>query len=193
MANKSENIFFALLGDCTASKNENESFDDEVIKCGLEETQKLNEKYNKNIEDYLPKFNFLYRRRKWNSSEKCYLGWERKRGLIYEFNEFILNGTNPFRINTINREKLPEIKYIITLDSDTNLSLGTGIELVGAMSHILNEPVVENNIVKEGHGLLQPRIGIDLESTRTSLFTKIYAGMRRNRFLYKCYIRHISR
>lgn len=101
LANKSENMYFALLGDCTSSKNENEDFDDEIIKAGLEETDKLNKKYNKNFDVDYPKFNFLYRKRTWNSSEKCYLGWERKRGLLCEFNDFVIKGNNPFRINTI--------------------------------------------------------------------------------------------
>ena len=221
LANKSENIYFALLGDCTSSKNEKEEFDDEVIKAGLEETDKLNKKYNKNFDVDYPKFNFLYRKRTWNPSEKSYLGWERKRGLLCEFNDFLINGNNPFRTNTIQnyvgasptvyassvtnkfeqlmdvsaRENLQNIKYIITLDSDTNLSLETGLQLIGSMAHILNEPVLDEskNVVVQGYGIMQPRIGTDLESSRKSLFTKIYAGVRRNRFIYKCNIRYISR
>ena len=205
LANKSENIYFALLGDCTSSKNENEDFDDEIIKAGLEETDKLNKKYNKNFDVNYPKFNFLYRKRTWNPSEKCYLGWERKRGLLCEFNDFLINRNNPFRTNTIQnhvgagpvsaRENLQNIKYIITLDSDTNLSLETGLQLIGSMAHILNEPILDEskNIVVQGYGIMQPRIGTNLDSSRKSLFTKIYAGVRRNRFIHKCDIRHISR
>ena len=192
LANKSENLYFALLGDCFSSKNENEKIDEEIINVGINEIEKLNKKYNKNGESNFPKFSFLYRKRTWNSSEKCYLGWERKRGLICQFNEFLINGNNPFKANTLVGVGLdrPTIKYVITLDSDTNLSIETGLQLIGAMAHILNEPVIDENknIVKEGHALLQPRIGIDLESARKSLFTKIYAGVRRNRLIYKCNI-----
>ena len=216
LANKSENMYFALLGDCTSSKNENEDFDDEVIKAGLDEVKKLNKKYCSSFDKNYPKFNFVYRQRTWNPKEKCYLGWERKRGLLCQFNEFLVDGINKFRINTItnyvttlSKEKVQEkntselnsnfisnrIKYVITLDSDTNLSLETGLELVGAMAHILNEPILDKNknIVVDGYGLMQPRIGINLRNSRKSLFTKIYAGLRRNRFIYKCYIRYISR
>lgn len=195
LANKSENIYFALLGDCTSSKNENEEFDDEVIKTGLEEIDKLNRKYNKNFDVDYPKFNFLYRKRIWNSSEKCYLGWERKRGLLCEFNEFLVDKNNKFRVNSMLDKKIADIKYVITLDSDTNLSLETGLELIGAMAHILNEPVLDENknIVVDGYGLMQPRIGTNLEASRRSIFTKIYAGLRWNRLIYKCYIRYISR
>jgi len=186
LANKSENIYFALLGDCTSSKNEIAKFDDEVIKTGLEETEKLNKKYVKNFDEIIPKFNFLYRKRTWNASEKCYLGWERKRGLLCEFNDFLINGNDPFRINTlvgvdahIDPKIYNNIKYVITLDSDTNLSLETGLELIGAMSHILNEPILDENknVVIDGYGIMQPRIGTNLNSSMKSLFTKIYAGL----------------
>lgn len=189
LSNKSENIYFALLGDCTSSKNEIEKFDDEVIKAGIEETEKLNKRYAKELNEEIPRFNFLYRKRTWNAGEKCYLGWERKRGLLCQFNDFLINGNNPFRTNTLvnhvgtgivsTRENSYEIKYIITLDSDTNLSLETGLELIGAMAHILNKPVIDNNtnIVIDGYGLMQPRIGTNLEASRKSIFTKIYAGL----------------
>ena len=95
----------------------------------------------------------MYRNRVWNAGEKSFLGWERKRGLLCQFNDFIVNGVNSFRVNTIaNEEKniCNKIKYVITLDSD-----------------------------------------IDLEASRKNLFTKIYAGLRRNRFIYKCCIRYL--
>ena len=216
LANKSENLYFALLGDCTSSKKKEEEFDDEIIRTGLEEVEKLNNKYKQNLEE-LPKFHFLYRNRVWNEGEQSYLGWERKRGLLCQFNEFLVDGINSFRINTIvgtlpmgdledkntlqanvgaDTSAFPHnIKYVITLDSDTNLVLGTALELIGAMAHILNKPVLNDkkDAVIKGDAIIQPRIGINLEASRKSLFTKIYAGVRRNRLLHKCYIRYISR
>jgi len=173
LANKSENIYFTLLGDCTTSKNEKEPFDEEIMQAGQEEAKKLNEKYAKNEKEI---FYFIYRNRIWNESEKCYLGWERKRGMLCQFNELLLTGKNPFRVNTI-KQKL-NIKYVITLDADTNLVLGTAKELIGAMAHILNKPFLDKhkNIVIDGHALIQPRVGVDLLSSRKSLFTKLYAG-----------------
>lgn len=200
LANKSDNLYFALLGDSTASKNENEDFDDEIITAGIKEAEELNKKYNKNFDEDFPKFNFLYRKRIWNPSEKCYLGWERKRGLLCEFNEFLINGTNHFRANTLvgaggPDEQKPNIKYVITLDADTNLVLESAIQLIGSMAHILNEPILSQNkdVVIDGHGIIQPRIGIDLTASRKSLFTKIYAGLRWDRFICKCHIRYLSR
>ena len=182
IANKSENIYFTLLGDCSSSKKEKEDFDDEIIKSGIEECNKLNAKYP---DANFPKFNFVYRKRLWNKSENCYLGWERKRGLLTQFNEYMLGKRpNCFSENTLEMVKdsgkqLPKIKYIITLDSDTNLVLNTGLELVGAMAHILNKPILneEKTLVIDGFGIMQPRIGIGLLETRKSIFTKIFSGL----------------
>ena len=178
LANKSKNIFFALLGDCTKSKNEKEKIDNILIKTGIEEAKKLNEKYS-NEDDLFPIFHFLYRQRTWNPSEECYLGWERKRGLLCQFNDFLMSGNNTFLTNTIEGNKVPNIKYVITLDSDTNLLLESGISLIGTMAHILNKPILNETKDKviEGHGILQPRVGINLKSSRKSIFTKIYSGI----------------
>ena len=177
MANKSDNIYFALLGDCTAGKNEKEPFDEEVVSTGIEEADRLNKKYPDNN---FPKFHFLYRKRTWNTAEECYLGWERKRGLLNQFNEYVLGKSkNEFLANTIEKcEKIPKIKYVITLDADTELCLNTGLELIGAMAHILNKPVLNHkqDLVVDGHALIQPRVGISLLDVQKSYFTKLYAG-----------------
>lgn len=186
LANKSENIYFVLLGDCTSSQKQSENFDREVINAGKEEIKRLNEKYpNMN----LGKFQFLYRKRTWSAGENSYLGWERKRGLLTQFNEFLINSKNnkksdtPFLVNTIEEyleqnNVLPNIKYVITLDADTDLVLNTGLELIGAMAHILNKPVLnkEKNVVIDGYGIMQPRVGVNLTASKKSLFSEIFAG-----------------
>lgn len=191
LANKSKNLYFALLGDCSAGPNKEERFDKEVMEEGRKQVEILNKKYSKEEvfeeENSFPKFHFAYRKRNWNGEEECYLGWERKRGLLNQFNEYLLGKIeDPFLVNTI--EKRPNIKYIITLDADTELVLDTGIELIGAMAHILNKPVLneEKDLVIEGHALMQPRIGITLEAANKNLFTKIFAGSRWCRRLCQC-------
>ncbi len=183
LANKSKNLYFTLLGDCSQSSIKEEKFDEEVIKEGKKQVEKLNEKYPN--EDF-PIFNFIYRERQWNEKENSYLGWERKRGLLNQFNQYILNQKNQFKTNTIqenlkneqSKQILKNIKYIITLDADTDLVLNTASELVGAMAHILNKPVIDEqkNIVVDGYGIMQPRVGINLDISYKTLFTKIFAG-----------------
>ena len=176
LANKSENLYFALLGDASASKSEEESFDIEVIEEGKKQAAYLNKKYQ---EEDFPKFHFLYRKRKWNQKERSFLGWERKRGLITEFNEYILNPSkDDFRENTLRDKKTPQITYAITLDADTNLVLNSGLELIGTIAHILNRPILskDGSHVEVGHAIIQPRIGVTLEESHTSYFSKIFAG-----------------
>ena len=114
LANKSDNIYFTLLGDCTtSSRREIEKYDREIIEEGKKVIEKLNKKYDINQDI----FNFVYRKRLWNSKENSFLGWERKRGLITEFNAFLLGKTdNTFAYNSFLNKEIPKIKYIITLD-----------------------------------------------------------------------------
>ena len=187
IANKSDNLYFTLLADCSSGQNENEKCDQEIIQAGIEEIKKLNEKYpdQKSL-----KFNFVYRKRVWNEQEGCYLGWERKRGAINQLNEYLLgNIKNPFLYSSFENNSentngskttnIPQIKYIITLDSDTDLVLNSGLELIGAMAHILNKPVLDKNktVVIDGHGLMQPRVGIGLLEVEKSKFTKIFSSL----------------
>ena len=87
LANKSENLYFCLLGDCSESENEEEEFDKEVIEEGKKQVEILNTKYPN---EKIPIFNFIYRKRIWNEKEESYLGWERKRGMLSQFNEYLL-------------------------------------------------------------------------------------------------------
>ncbi len=175
LANKSENLYFALLGDCSEEQTETRNFDKNIMTYGQKYAEELNRKYS---HFGFKKFHFLYRKRQWNSCEKSYIGWERKRGLLVTFNQYMKRKIkNNFLVNTIEEQKeiLPEIKYIITLDSDTNLGLETAEKLIGAMSHVLNIPIIENNRVVDGYGIMQPRIGLDLDLAKKSKFIELFS------------------
>lgn len=161
LANESENIYFTLLGDPSASSKEKEDFDDELSIYGKELVKSLNEKYP---DEEFSKFNFIYRKRMWNDKEECFLGHERKRGYINQFNEYILNETKfDWFENTIeewkntDEHKIPNIKYVITLDADTDLVLNSAFELIGAMAHILNRPILNKSqdLVVDGYGIIR--------------------------------------
>ena len=168
LANKSKNIYFCLLGDCTESNKRVEEFDKEIIDEGIRQTDRLNEKYKEEIEkDGFPIFNFLYRRRRWNDKQSSYLGWERKRGALTEFVKLLLGKMNEeefkqayFGGTIVNSSFLnltaPKkiCSNLITLDSDTDLTLNSAFELVGTMAHILNKPEIKNGKVIDGYGLI---------------------------------------
>jgi len=95
------------------------------------------------------------------------------------FNEVLLGSrTTSYSIMSHDVSQLPKIKYVITLDADTILPLGAARKLIGTMAHPLHRPVIDEQkgIVTEGYGLLQPRIGFDIESVNKSLFSRIFAG-----------------
>ncbi len=196
LANKSPNLYFTLLADASSSSKEIEEYDEEIVKEGNLQTKKLNEKYPNENNEEMGKFQFIYRKRIWNEKESSFLGWERKRGLINQFNEYILGHIkNPFKANTMENENIPKIKYIITLDADTDLILNSGLELIGTASHILNKPVLNKSkdLVVSGHAIIQPRVGVGLTESNKSKFTQIFAGERWNKFIYKCNIRYLPR
>ena len=169
LANKSDNLYFTLLGDCTSEKNERNKNDDKIAEIGKNCAEELNSKYG-NV------FNFIYRKREWSTSERCFMGWERKRGILTQLNEYLVTGKNPFWVNTCNN--LPKIKYVITIDSDTNLSMNQAEKLVGTIAHVLNKPEVNKitNTVVSGHGLIQPRVGVDIKDERRTIFSRLFAG-----------------
>ncbi len=70
----------------------------------------------------------------------------------------------------------PKCTFLITLDSDTDLVLNSAFELVGAMAHILNKPEIKGGRVVDGYGLIQPRVGVNIDVSYKNSFTKIFAG-----------------
>ena len=176
LENKTDNLFFTLLGDVKAGNEKEYEFDREISKYGQEYAEKLNKKYKKDI------FYFIYRKRVWNKKENSYIGYERKRGALLHFNKILLgeyvDEAKYYNVNMLHNNKLG-IKYVITLDSDTELVLNSALNLVGAMDHPLNRPVLNKDETKaiSGYGIMQPRVGVDIEATNKSLYSQIFAGI----------------
>ena len=176
LVNKSDNLYFTLLGDVKAENEKVMPYDEELTKFGKEYAEKLNKKYKKDI------FYFIYRKRLWNKKENQYLGYERKRGALIQFNKVLLgeyvDEEKYYNINMLHDNKL-KIKYVITLDTDTKLVLNSALNLVGAMAHPMNKPVLNNKQTKviRGYALMQPRVGVDIEATNKSLYSQIFAGI----------------
>ena len=88
----------------------------------------------------------------------------------------LVTGKNRFWVNTC--KDLPKIKYVITIDSDTSLSLNQAEKLVGTIAHELNKPEINKitNTVVSGHALIQPRIGVGIKDERKTIFSRLFAG-----------------
>jgi len=176
LANREANLYFALVGDFKDADSEKTESDDEISEAALKAVEWLNAKYSSGN---APVFYYVHRSRKYNESQRRWMGWERKRGAIVEFNKLLRgDGNTGFSIISGDISALPYVKYVITLDADTSLPMGTAKKLIGTMAHPLNRAVFNEStgIVSEGHGILQPRISVSIPGANRSLFTRIFAG-----------------
>ncbi|MDD3838989.1 MAG: glucoamylase family protein [Clostridia bacterium] len=175
LSNREDNLFFAILGDYLDAPCKDMAADQKIIDTAMSQIKRLNDKYAKDDKDI---FYLFHRERLWNDSENIWMGWERKRGKLIEFNRLMRgDNTTTYTIKSGDIEKLPKIKYIITLDSDTQLPGETAKILIGTCAHILNRPVLndESTRVIDGYGILQPRISISITNAYSTNFSKIYS------------------
>lgn len=170
--NAGPNLLFGLLADMKDADTQKADNDQAILEAVREEIARLNDKYGN-------KFYFFNRDRTYNDSEKRFMSWERKRGALIELTRLLLGRQCGLRIEAGDPGCLKDIRYVITLDSDTRLTIGSAVEMVGTMLHPLNRPVVDPDlrIVREGHALLQPRIAVDLEAASRSYFSRAFAGL----------------
>ena len=105
----------------------------------------------------------------------------KKRGTLLEFNDLLLGSKETsFYHSSTASSTFKDIKYVITLDSDTILPMGTAKKMIGIMAHPLNRPLIdkEKNIVTEGFGILQPKVDLDIESVNATMFSRIFTGQK---------------
>jgi cyclic beta-1,2-glucan synthetase len=173
LANRDTHIYFALLSDFADSSSEETPTDTALLSIAQSGIEDLNRRHEGN------RFHLFHRRRIWNASEGKWMGWERKRGKLEEFNQ-LLRGVQDtsFIVRTADEEFLKAFRFVITLDSDTQLPRDVARKLVGAAIHPLNRPKIDRSVnrVTYGYGILQPRVSIALESASHSRFVKIFSG-----------------
>jgi cellobiose phosphorylase len=175
LANSQKNLYFAVLGDLSdAAYQENEQDQAMSLRLALE-IDKLNKRYQKSI----PLFYGFMRQRCWNSSEHCWMGWERKRGKLEEFNQ-LLRGKHldTWGGNLPEEQFLQSFCYVLTLDADTELVQDSAAHLVGMISHPLNytELDAEHHKLKHGYAILQSAMKNRLGANSDSLFSKLFSA-----------------
>jgi cyclic beta-1,2-glucan synthetase len=176
LANPDPSFLFALLGDYGDADRETLPEDEALLKIAQAGIDDLNSRYP---HPDGPRFHLFLRKRLWNSSEEKWIGWERKRGKILEFNRLIRGATDTSYIHrTAEPGLLAKIEYVITLDSDTQLPRDVARKLLGAILHPLNRPQFDakRECVTQGYGILQPRISITASSALASRFAQISSG-----------------
>ncbi|AQQ72550.1 Cellobiose phosphorylase [Limihaloglobus sulfuriphilus] len=175
LANRDDNLHFALLTDLKDAPEEVMPDDQYLIQMAEDGVNTLNRKYPCKTKN---RFFLFHRPRRWNPGEGVWMGYERKRGKLEDLNNLLRGGrTDGFSVIAGNIDTLPKIKYVITLDTDTQLPRDAARLLVGTMAHPLNLPRFdsEKGIVTEGYGIMQPRVGVSLPTARTSWFVRLNA------------------
>ncbi|MGH7513798.1 MAG: GH36-type glycosyl hydrolase domain-containing protein [Gemmatimonadales bacterium] len=176
LANREAHLQFAILSDFTDAPTETREGDAAILAAAEEGIRTLNAEYAAGGED---PFFLFHRPRRWNPSQGVWMGWERERGKLAEFNRF-LRGADPGAFSSIVGDPTPlrGARYVITLDADTLLPPDTAVLLIGALAHPLNRAVydpVRGRVVR-GYGILQPRVGVSLPSAHRSQFAAVHSG-----------------
>ncbi len=177
LANRDPNIHYALLGDFRDAAAEKLPEDRAVLDAMRAAVEALNEAYGNGQGG--TRFLALQRRRQWNQVEGVWMGWERKRGKLVEFAELLRGkAATSYAHQYGDTSVLPSIRYVITLDADTQLPIGTAQRMIGTLHHPYNRPRLNEagTRVAEGYGVLQPRIGISHESAMRSRFARLWSG-----------------
>jgi cyclic beta-1,2-glucan synthetase len=176
LANRDEHLHFALLGDFADADAESMPDDRDILDSARQGIEHLNQTYSTGE---VMRFHLFHRRRQWCETEGKWIGWERKRGKLREFNRLLRGAReHSFTVATGASELLSQIRYVITLDADTQLPRDAARRLIGAAIHPLNHPRFDRatETIKSGYAILQPRVSISLESASRSLFARIFSG-----------------
>ncbi|MDH4320370.1 MAG: cyclic beta 1-2 glucan synthetase [Desulfobulbaceae bacterium] len=176
LGNRDANLFFALLTDFRDATVQTLPEDAALLAYARTAIQALNHTYR---EDRPALFSLFHRPRVWNPCEGVWMGYERKRGKLEQFNALLRGGDQAAFSDIVgDLSVLPSIKYVITLDTDTQLPRDAARTLIGNMAHPLNRPVydADKGRIVEGYAILQPRASISLTSANRSRFSKLFAG-----------------
>lgn len=158
LGNRNNNLYFALLTDFTDAAQEHTAHDEALLTLAQQRIQALNDFYHRDDENI---FFLFHRPRRWNAVDGVWMGYERKRGKLNDLNAFLQNGERKHFSSIVgNTAVLRDIKYVITLDADTQLPRDSAWQYIGTMAHPLNQPFynAKKGRVVSGYGILQPRI-----------------------------------
>ncbi len=182
LGNQDAHLHFGLLTDFCDAKTETLSSDAALIAQAKRGIEALNNKYHSHDQN---RFFLFHRSRRWNSTEQCWMGYERKRGKLADLNA-LLRGVDQGHFSLIvgniyaltSSACLTPVKYVITLDSDTELPRDAAHQFVATMAHPLNRPRynADRSRVVGGYGILQPRMAANLTGASRSLYSQLYGG-----------------
>jgi len=174
LGNHDPNLHFALLTDLPDSAVPSNE-DDPLVELCANLVKQLNEKYSSRVNG---SFLLLHRHRVYNPHEKVWMGWERKRGKLLDLNRLLSGHYDSFPVKAGDLSILQQVRFVITLDADTEVPRGAAHRLIGTLAHPLNQAIIdpEKNVVVAGYGILQPRVRVSVQSASRSRLANIYSG-----------------
>ncbi len=167
-------LAFALLTDYVDAPQPPD--DAEILAHAGQVVLRLNAKYGTGVSG---PFHVLHRDAKWNAAEGCFMGWERKRGKLEEFNGRLRGDhRTSFKRHFGDPTGLDGIRFVITLDADTQLPLGAAKRLIGLAAHPLFTARLGAPIGRttSGYTVAQPRVEAAPADGSTSPFSRIWSG-----------------
>jgi cyclic beta-1,2-glucan synthetase len=176
LGNLDSRVHFAILSDFTDAPARTMPQDEAILSAARAGVEALNARHAQGGKD---RFYLAHRVRQWNPGEGVWMGWERKRGKIEEWNRLLRGATDTsFSVEAGDASVFPSVRYCITLDSDTRLPRDAAKKLIGIAAHPLNRPHFDARLgrVTQGYGVLQPRVSVTMASAAGSLFARLYAG-----------------
>jgi len=162
LGNHDRNLHFTLLTDLPDSPVPSNE-DDPLVDLCARLIKELNEKYSGR---QLGSFLLLHRHRVYNPREKVWMGWERKRGKLLDLNRLLSGHYDSFPVKAGDLSVLQQVRFVITLDADTEVPRGAAHRMIGTLAHPLNQAIIdsEKNLVVAGYGILQPRVRVSVQS-----------------------------
>lgn len=170
LTNCNGEVKICILADLPQGKYPVLSQDKAIIKANENLIYKLNKQYD-------DKFILFVRNRSYSKTQNIYSGYDRKRGAITELIRFIKDENVELASFVGDIKFIKSVKYILTLDSDTQALMDSAVQLVSIAKHPLNKPFVKNGAVKKGYGVIVPRMSIDLKNSLKTPFSKVMAGL----------------
>ena len=177
LCNPDPGLRFVVLSDCVDASSETMPDDDALVVRTVDGIRRLNSHHGSSEDD--GPFYLFHRNRRYNPKERCWMGWERKRGKLEQFNQFLAG--EPVRDLALfegRDEGLRDVRFVITLDTDTQLPRDTAARLVGTLAHPLNRARFNDRDGKpaRGYSIIQPRIAMAPSGGRPSMFNRLFCG-----------------
>ncbi len=189
LANREPHLHFGLLTDFPDAPHETLEGDAALLRLLETGIADLNVKYtpaaaaDPEPQDAASSLFYLFHRsRRWNAAARIWMGEERKRGKLGDLNALLRGKAHGFSVVVGHVAILADVKYVITLDTDTQLPRDAARLLVAAMAHPLNRPEFTTlpdggrEVVTAGHGILQPRVAVSLPGTNRSHYARLHGS-----------------